>query len=75
MTLSAGALGYPWRRFIVFDVIAGCTWAVYATFLGYFGGKAFEEQPWKGLVVALVVAFAVAGSIELIRHLRKREAT
>jgi membrane-associated protein len=75
VTLSAGALGYPWRRFIVFDVIAGCTWALYATFLGYFGGKAFEEQPWKGLVVALVVAFAVAGSIELIRHLRKREAT
>jgi membrane protein DedA with SNARE-associated domain len=54
-------------------VIAGCAWATYAALLGYFGGKAFERQPWKGLVLALLLAFAVGGAVELVRHLRRRE--
>jgi membrane-associated protein len=45
VTLSAGTLGYPWRRFVVFDAIAATIWAVYAALLGYLGGHAFEEQP------------------------------
>jgi membrane-associated protein len=73
VTLSAGSLAYPWRRFVGFDAIAGSSWALYAAFLGYFGGKAFEQQPWKGLLAALLIAFAIAGGIELIRYLRKRE--
>jgi membrane-associated protein len=73
VTLSAGALAYPWRRFVAFDAGAGCGWALYAALLGYFGGKAFERQPWKGLVAALLIAFAVAGGIELVRHLRSKE--
>jgi hypothetical protein len=35
--------------------------------LGYVGGRAFEEAPWKGLLLALGIAFAVTGSIELGR--------
>jgi membrane-associated protein len=73
VTLAAGILSYPWRRFVAFDAAAGTSWALYAALLGYFGGKAFEEQPWKGLVAALLIAFAVGGGIELVRHLRKKE--
>ena len=45
--------------------------------LGYFGGKQFEEAPWKGLLVAFFVAVAVSGLIELGRWLRnkRRQAT
>jgi membrane protein DedA with SNARE-associated domain len=72
VTLSAGTLGYPWRRFALFDAVAGLSWASYAALLGYFGGHAFEAQPWKGLLLALAIAFAVAGVIELVRWYRKR---
>jgi membrane-associated protein len=72
VTLSAGMLEYPWRRFLAFDVAAGVTWALYAALLGYFGGHAFEEQPWKGLLLALGIAFAVTGAIELARWFLKR---
>jgi membrane protein DedA with SNARE-associated domain len=72
VTLSAGTLGYPWRRFALFDAGAALLWALYATLLGYFGGRAFEHAPWKGLLLALAVAFAVAGAIELTRWLLKR---
>jgi membrane protein DedA with SNARE-associated domain len=72
VTLSAGLLAYPWRRFVVFDVIAALVWATYATLLGYFGGRAFEHSTWKGLVLALGLAFLVAGLAEAVRWLLRR---
>jgi membrane protein DedA with SNARE-associated domain len=73
VTLSAGTLGYPWRRFVIFDAVAALGWALYAALLGYLGGHAFEKAPWKGLLLALGIAFAVTGTIELVRwYLRRR---
>lgn len=76
VTFSAGYIHtFPWRRFIVADVIAGLVWAHYAALLGYFGGKQFEEAPWKGLLLAFALAVGVALGIEGLRHwLRKRRA-
>jgi membrane-associated protein len=74
VTLSAGTLGYPWRRFVVFDAIAATIWAVYAALLGYLGGHAFEAQPWKGLLLAFAIAFAVTGAVELFRWWKRRRS-
>jgi membrane protein DedA with SNARE-associated domain len=70
VTLSAGTLGYPWRRFIVFDLAATFLWASYSALLGYYGGRTFESA-W-GLVLALTTAFAIAGGIELVRWAQRR---
>jgi membrane-associated protein len=73
VTLSAGTLEYPYPKFILFDAIAASIWASYAALLGYFGGSAFESQPWKGLLLAFAIAFAVTGAVELVRwYLKKR---
>jgi membrane-associated protein len=72
VTLSAGTLGYPWRKFVIFDAVATLSWALYAALLGYFGGHAFEKAPWKGLLLALGIAFAVTGTIEVVRWYRRR---
>jgi membrane protein DedA with SNARE-associated domain len=72
VTLSAGATRYPWPRFAVFDAIAGITWASYAALLGFVGGKAFEHTPWAGLLLALAIAFAVTGALELGRACARR---
>jgi membrane protein DedA with SNARE-associated domain len=72
VTLSAGTLRFPWRRFVLFDAAAAVGWALYASLLGYFGGRTFEESPWKGLLLALGIAFAVAGGIEVARWALKR---
>ena len=74
VTLSAGTLRYPWRRFVVFDAASAIGWATYASMLGYLGGSAFEKSTWKALVLALGIAFAVAAGIELVRWLLKRRS-
>ena len=72
-TFSAGYIhSFPYRRFLPADVVAGLIWGTYAACLGYFGGKTFEEQPWKGLILAFVVASAIAGAVELVRHRREK---
>lgn len=65
---------FPWRRFIVFDLIACAIWGSYAVLLGYFGGRTFEEEPWKGLLLAFGLALVVTAVIEVVRHLRRRHA-
>jgi membrane-associated protein len=72
VALSSGITGFPWRRYVLLDGIAAVAWALYATLLGYFGGRAFEHEPWKGLILALVIAFTVAGGVEAVRWLRRR---
>jgi membrane protein DedA with SNARE-associated domain len=72
VTLSAGLLEFPWRRFAAFDAAAAIGWASYASLLGYFGGAAFEHEAWKGLLLALGIAFAVAAGVEITRWVLKR---
>lgn len=72
VTLSAGLLEMPYRRFLAFDIAAGVIWGTYAASVGYFGGKTFEEDPLKGIVLALAIAFGVAAMVETSRWFRKR---
>jgi membrane protein DedA with SNARE-associated domain len=74
-TFSAGyTKAMTYRRFLAADVLAGVIWGSYAGLLGYFGGKTFEEQPWKGLLLAFGLAVAVTTLIELVRSRRSRRA-
>ena len=72
VALTAGTTHFTWSRFARFDALAAVLWACYAGLLGYFGGKAFERQPWKGLALAFGVALAVTGAIEAVRAVRRR---
>jgi membrane protein DedA with SNARE-associated domain len=75
VTFTSGyTKGLPWHRFFRYDLVAGGVWATYATMLGYIGGKQFEEQPWKGIVVGLGIAFAFAFLIEVVRKWREKKA-
>jgi len=69
--LTAGLLAMRWRRFFAYDAFAGLIWAVYGGAIGRLGGAAFEEEPWKGLLLALGVAFLLALVTERVRHLRR----
>jgi membrane protein DedA with SNARE-associated domain len=72
VTLTAGLISMPVRRYVRLAALAAVLWASYAALLGYVGGRAFEEHPWRGLVIALVAAAALALGIELVRRLVAR---
>jgi membrane protein DedA with SNARE-associated domain len=72
VTLTAGLTRFGWRRFLPADAAAALAWGIYAALLGYFGGRAFEDEPWQGLVIALGIGFALGGAVEAGRHLRRR---
>lgn len=80
VTLTCGVIGYPWRRFCLATVIAAIIWATYAFLAGRIGGKAFENQPLLGFVIAFGGAILVSVLIELGRRVvarlraRSREA-
>lgn len=76
VTLAAGLTRFRWSRFALFDAVAAILWGGYSALLGYFGGRTFEQQTWKGLLLALGIAFAATLGTEaarfLIRHRQLR---
>jgi len=72
VTLTCGIVGYNRRRFVIATAIAGTIWASYSFFLGRLGGRAFEDKPWAGLLLAFGAAIAVSALVEVIRRIRSR---
>jgi len=74
-TFTAGfTSAVSWPKFLLFDAIAAAIWGSYTVLLGYFGGRTFEEEPWKGLLLAFAIAVAVTGVVQAVRWLRHRRA-
>lgn len=71
-TFTCGVTHYPYSRFAAFDAIAAISWAVYASVLGYFGGRFFENNTWAALLVAFGIAGALTLAVEGVRRLRSR---
>ena len=71
ITLTAGAVAYRLRSFSFFDGIAALSWGAYSATVGYVGGEAFEDSPWKGLALGLGIALTVSLTVEVVRHMRR----
>jgi membrane-associated protein len=72
VTLTCGLTGYPRRRFVAGTAAAAVIWALYAFFVGRLGGKAFEDRPWTGLLIASGATIAISALIEVGRRLLAR---
>jgi membrane protein DedA with SNARE-associated domain len=71
-TLTMGVVSFPLRRFTPWDVLAGASWAVYSSLIGYFGGHVFEDNPLYGLLLGLGVAALIGVVIEVVRRIRDK---
>lgn len=74
VTISSGITHRPRRWFMGFVGIAALIWASYAGLLGYFGGKAFQDNHTVAFVFAFAAALSVTGFIELVRWRRNKAA-
>lgn len=72
LTLSSGITHQPRRWFIGWTALAATIWASYAALLGYFGGKAFEDDHTTAFLVAFGSAIGITIVIEVVRHFRSK---
>ena len=69
VTLTCELIGYQRRRFVTATAIAAVIWALYAFFAGRLGGKAFEDKPWAGFLVAFGGTVVISALIEAARRI------
>jgi membrane protein DedA with SNARE-associated domain len=63
-----------WARFARLAGLAAVIWGSFAGLLGYIGGRAFEDDPWRGLLLALPLAGAVVLGVEGVERIRRTPA-
>ena len=74
VTITAGSLGFPRRRFAAFAGLGAVVWAGYGTLVGALGGDAVRSGSWIGLVAAVAIVLAVAAVAEVARRREGRRA-
>ncbi|WIM94129.1 hypothetical protein ACTOB_006130 [Actinoplanes oblitus] len=65
---TAGAVGYPGRRYAAFTAVGAVGWAAQSALLGYLGGVAFADRPLAGFVVAWLGAAVVTVAAMAVRR-------
>ncbi|SED63072.1 DedA family protein [Ruania alba] len=74
VNMTAGAVGYPYRRFVVVAAIAAVMWSGYSIGLGASAGAALHANPLlgvgAGVVLGVVMGVLVDGVVRLV--LRRR---
>lgn len=75
VNMTAGATGYPARRFVPLSVAAGTAWAAYSALFGIVAGRWLHDQPLVAILLAVCVATAVGAVIDaILRRFLARDA-
>lgn len=74
VNMSAGALGFPWRRFVPLSLIAGASWSVFSLAIGLLAGAWIKDQPLLSAVLGIGVALVIGVVIDRIAAARRRRA-
>lgn len=66
VNMSAGALGFPRKRFAGFAAIGAVSWSIYSTLLGIGAGAVLRDRPLLAVVVGLVLGITLGSLIDLV---------
>ena len=75
--VSVGArrvLHFSWPRFLAFDALAACIWAIQAALPGYLGGVIVSDRPWLAMLLGFGLSIALAGGLALFQRWWGRRA-
>jgi len=74
VNVTAGATGFPYRRFLPLAFVAASSWAIYSVLIGRVAGERIKDQPLIGAVIAVCIAAFVGFVIDhLLQRRRRRE--
>ncbi|AXL12346.1 DedA family protein [Microbacterium foliorum] len=74
VNMSAGALRFPWRRFVPLSLVAGTSWSALSLTIGLLAGSWVQEQPLVSAAVGVVIALALGIVIDRVAASRRRRA-
>ena len=66
VNMAAGAVGYPYRRFILVTGIAAVMWSGYSVLLGVSAGAFLHDHPIIGVLVGVVLGVAIGVIVDYI---------
>ncbi|MBM7818972.1 membrane protein DedA with SNARE-associated domain [Cellulosimicrobium cellulans] len=72
VNMTAGAVGYPRRRFMAFSGIAAVTWALYSVLIGLVAAQWLGHEPLLAMVVGVVLGIAAGFAIDRVLMMRAR---
>ena len=72
VNMSAGALDYPWRRFLPLSAVAGVSWAIYSAGIGVLAGHWLKDQPLLSALFGIAFALIIGVIIDRTTALRRR---
>lgn len=72
VNMSAGALGFSWRRFVPLSIVAGVSWSALSLSIGLLAGNWIEDQPLLSAGIGIAIALAVGVVIDRVAALRRR---
>lgn len=72
VNMSAGALGFPWRRFLPLSLVAGLSWSILSLAIGMLAGAWIKDQPLLSAGLGIVIALAIGFVIDRIAAARRR---
>lgn len=73
-TMTMGTIGFRPRSFTCFTALAAAMWGVYCALVGYVGGKAFETDPIKGVLLGIGIALVITAAVEVARQVLRRHS-
>ena len=72
VNMSAGALGFAWRRFLPLSLIGGLSWSVFSLAIGLLAGSWVKGQPLLSAALGIAIALLVGLVIDRIAAARRR---
>ena len=75
VNMSAGALGFPWRRFLPLSLIAGLSWSIFSLAIGLLAGAWIKDQPLLSAGLGIGIALVVGFVIDRVAAARRRRET
>lgn len=72
VNMTAGATGFPRRRFVPLAALAATSWALYSVLIGMLAGSWVKDNPLLGAVVAVVIAAAFGYLVDRVLQRRRQ---
>lgn len=74
VNMTAGAVRFPWRRFLPLSLVAGASWSTLSLAIGLLAGSWIKDQPLLSAGVGIVIALLIGVVIDRVSTARRRRS-